>query len=144
MSLFSAQLKVPALRRTCYPMLTLHLSDGDISIFERDGGALQNHISRYSKVEDQRCIHWNRAAQDMLMFATGSAEEGVQLWVAYPRKQQDNVGPGAREDRVTPRRTNAPRPISTMVQDYARAHLPFLDASQKEYSDKERSPISER
>ncbi|KAF9459851.1 WD40-repeat-containing domain protein [Collybia nuda] len=119
--------------------------DGDVSIFERDGGSLQHHASQDWKVEDQRCLHWNRASQDILMFAAGSAEEGVRFWIANPRKRLENVDTGdANEGVVEARlRTNAPRPLSAMFESYARTYLPFFETPQEVLQGKEGLSIPE-
>lgn len=68
-------------------------ADG-IYVFRRDSGTCELRIDWSTPPSEQKCIAWNRSCQAPTagkndhMFATGSVEEGVQIWAMLDRRDR--------------------------------------------------------
>lgn len=59
-------------------------------VYNRDTGDECEPLVWNADEEDRRCIAWNPASTGRLMFATGSRNEGVKIWLALPRSDAPN------------------------------------------------------
>ncbi|KAF7318792.1 Catabolite degradation [Mycena chlorophos] len=82
---------------------------GDIHIWDQESGTLLRHIrTQAAQTGDLTCIAWNNAADDPLMFATGSHDGAVRIWMPPPASEHQAPEPEPAAD-------NEPLPPQTAL-----------------------------
>ncbi|KAI6019824.1 WD40-repeat-containing domain protein [Pisolithus orientalis] len=59
---------------------------GDIYIWDRDSAILLHNIHGQALGGDLTCLAWNRAVENVFMFATGSHDGAVRVWTTPPER----------------------------------------------------------